>query len=65
MTDAAVKRAVLEPMRINSPRGADPATHGAVLSFRAALGVNWVKTPDGGAMRADSELMPDVVKSLP
>jgi hypothetical protein len=46
-------------------RAADPAACGAILSFRDALGANWVKTPDGGAMRADSDVMPDVVKSLP
>ncbi len=46
------------------PRGADPAACGAVLSFRDAFGVDWVKTPDGGAMHADSDLVPDIVKSL-
>jgi Sec-independent protein translocase protein TatA len=46
------------------PHGADPAACGAVLSFRDAFGVGWVKTPDGGAMHADSELVPDIVKAL-
>jgi hypothetical protein len=45
--------------------GADPAACGAVLSFRDAFGVSWIKTPDGGAMHADSDIMPDLVKSLP
>ena len=44
--------------------GADPAASGAVLSFRDALGVNWVKTPDGAAMHADSDLVPDMVRAL-
>ena len=46
------------------PRGADPAACGAVLSFRDAFGADWVKTPDGGAMHADSDLVPDIVKAL-
>lgn len=53
-----------EPRRRVFPRDADPAACGAVLSFRDALGVRWVKTPDGGAMRADSDLVPDIVKTL-
>jgi hypothetical protein len=46
------------------PRGADPDDCGAVLAFRDALGVNWIKTPDGGLMHADSEILPDLVKAL-
>jgi hypothetical protein len=53
-----------EPRRREFPPGADPGACGAILSFRDALGVNWVKTPDGGAMHADSELIPDLVKAL-
>jgi hypothetical protein len=46
------------------PRGAEVAGYGVVLAFRDAFGVNWVKTPDGGAMHADSDLVPDIVKAL-
>ena len=53
-----------ESRRREFPRGADPAACGAALSFRDAFGVNWVKTPDGGAMHADSELLPDFVEAL-
>ncbi len=53
-----------ESRRREFPRGADPADCGAVLAFRDAFGVHWVKTPDGGAMHADSDLVPDIVKAL-
>ena len=53
-----------EPCRREFPRGADPAACGAALAFRDAFGVNWVKTPDGAAMHADSDLMPDIVRTL-
>ena len=53
-----------ESRRREFPRGADPAACGAALSFRDAFGVNWVKTPDGGAMHADSDLLPDFAKAL-
>ena len=44
--------------------GSDPANCGAALSFRDSFGVNWVKTLDGGAMHADSDLVPGIVKAL-
>jgi hypothetical protein len=50
--------------RRDFPHGADPASCSAVLSFRDYLGVYWVNTPDGGAMHADSDLVPDIVKAL-
>ena len=53
-----------ESRRREFPRGADPAACGAALSFRDAFGVNWVKTPDGGAMHAESDLLPDLAKAL-
>jgi hypothetical protein len=53
-----------ESRRREFPRGADPAGCGAVLAFRDAFRVNWVKTPDGGTMHADSDLVPDIVKAL-
>jgi len=51
-----------ESRRRELPRGTGPADCGVALSFRDALGVNWVKTLDGGMMHADSDLVPDVVK---
>ena len=53
-----------ESRRREFPRGADPAACAAALSFRDAFGVNWVKTPDGGAMHAESDLLPDLAKAL-
>jgi hypothetical protein len=53
-----------EARRREFPRGADPAECGAFLAFRDALGAKWVKTSDDGAMHADSELLPDLVRTL-
>ena len=52
------------PFRREFPAGADPAVCGAFLVFRDALGVNWVKAADGAAVSADSEFLPDFVKTL-
>lgn len=53
-----------EARRREFPLGTDPADSGAVLAFRDAFGVNWIKTEDGGVMHADSEILPDLVKAL-
>ena len=53
-----------EARRREFPPGTDLAGCGAGLAFRDVFGVNWVKTPDGGAMHADSDLVPDIVKAL-
>ena len=53
-----------EARRRTFPPGTDPAYCGAVLAFRDAFEVNWIRTEDGGLMRADSELLPDLVRSL-
>jgi hypothetical protein len=53
-----------EPRRWEFPRGADPAECGAFLAFSDAFGVNWIKTPGGAAMHAESELLPDLERAL-
>ena len=50
--------------RRDFPPGTDLAGSGAVLTFRDAAGVNWIRTEDGGLMHADSEIAPDLVKAL-
>lgn len=50
--------------RRDFPPGTDLADSGAVLTFRDAAGVNWIRTEDGGLMHADSEIAPDLVKAL-
>ena len=35
-----------------------------VLAFRDVHGVHWIRTEDGGVMRADSEILADLVKAL-
>jgi hypothetical protein len=44
--------------------GSDPDNCGAILTFRDALRVHWIRTADGGMMHADSDLTPDIVKAL-
>jgi hypothetical protein len=39
------------------PPGAIPADSGAVLTFRDARGVNWMRTADGALIHADSDLL--------
>ncbi len=53
-----------EARRRKFPPGTDPAFCGAVLAFRDAFEVNWIRTEDGGLMRADSEILPTLVETL-
>lgn len=53
-----------EPRRREFPPGTDLAGCGAVLTFRDAAGVNWIRTSDGALMHTDSDLAPDLVKAL-
>jgi hypothetical protein len=53
-----------EVRRREFPPGTDPAVCGAVLAFRDVFEVNWIRTEDGGLMRADSEILPDLVEAL-
>jgi hypothetical protein len=50
------------PRRSRTQRtGCRPARQ--VLASRDAHGVNWIRTEDGGVMRADSEILADLVKA--
>jgi hypothetical protein len=46
------------------PLDTNMAVSGAILTFRDAAGVNWIRTADGSLMSADSDEVPVLAKAL-
>jgi hypothetical protein len=53
-----------ETRRREFPPGTNPDNCGVILIFRDALRTDWIKTPDGSLVRANSDLALNLVRAL-